>query len=292
MFEKVSVRALLSLSIAMSAGAASADARSANVTAASEQTIEASLDVAGARVSSTWYVPATNAKGWVVLMHGFARNKGHMKDLATRLQKSGLIVFTPSVGVGQINSSAFLDALGSAVRELKSVPTTDLALPARVVIAGHSAGGKNAAALAASLRASAGDMLAGVVLLDPVDRDGTLQKAISELNGTGTEILSILAKPGTCNANGNAGPLLKELDASFKGLRFEAGTHCDAEGASSDALCRIACGQGTPKTVNNTLDFSVNWITGFVNGSKDARFFPGGTRFEEVIGASEAAPLE
>lgn len=255
--------------------------------------IDAKMNFGRDAVNVTWYLPSTEApKGFVVLFHGFARNKGHMRDLASRLQKEGLVVLTPTLGLGLINNVEFLKAMGESLRTLDKVPGTEIALPSNVVVAGHSAGGKNAAVLAASLRISLGERLVGALLLDPVERDGQLEGALKALDGSGVDVLSVLARPSSCNANSNATELLKRYSADFKGLRFAKGSHCDAEGTSTDTLCRLPCGKSQEKTMEGTQAFAVNWVLGFFEGSRRAPYFPGGDVLGGILDTSEGTLLE
>ena len=260
---------------------------------AAESLIDTTLTFGRESVNVTWFLPgAEQPKGFVVLFHGFARNKGHMRDLASRLQKEGLVVLTPTLGLGLINNLEFLKAMAEGLRSLEKVPGTEVALPANVVVAGHSAGGKNAAILASLLRTSLGERLVGALLLDPVERDGQLEDALKALEGTKVDVLSVLARPSSCNANSNATELLKRYSADFKGIRFTKGSHCDAEGTSTDLICRLPCGAPQKKTMESTQAFAVNWILGFFEGNRRAPYFPGGDVLGEVLDTSEGSLLE
>ena len=261
--------------------------------AAAASFIDSKLSFGRETVNVTWFLPGTEQpKGFVVLFHGFARNKGHMRDLASRLQKEGLVVLTPTLGLGLINNLEFLKAMAEGLRTMEKVPGTDVALPANVVVAGHSAGGKNAAILASLLRTSLGERLVGALLLDPVERDGQLEGALKALEGTSVDVLSVLARPSSCNANSNATELLKRYSADFKGIRFAKGSHCDAEGTSTDLICRLPCGAPQKTTMESTQAFAVNWILGFFEGSRRAAYFPGGDVLGGLLDTSEGSLLE
>jgi pimeloyl-ACP methyl ester carboxylesterase len=269
----------LACSSADAASRGQADAESAGSEAFVPGVLDARLPLGGKTLDVTWYLPEAESRGFVVLMHGFSRNKGHMRDLAGRLRDRSLVVLAPNVGLGAINDTSFLERMADDVSALTSVPGTTFALPERIVFAGHSAGGKNAALMAAHLRVNLGERLMGVMLLDPVEREGQLEQSLVSLDTAGVEILSLLAKPGSCNAGGNAAPLLKRLPVTFKGLLFANGTHCDAEGSTSDFVCKLACGASHEKTVVSTQEFAVHWVDGFFAGRTPA-YFPGG----EVLG--------
>lgn len=273
--------------------AASVAAHGASLTNASSNFIEAKMNFGRTSVSVSWYLPETqHAKGFVILFHGFARNKGHMRDLASRLQKEGLVVLTPSLGLGLINNKDFLNSMSEGLSALEKIPGTEFSLPSTLVVAGHSAGGKNAAILGASLRRSLGERLAGVMLLDPVERDGQLETALNALEEQGVDTLSVLARPSSCNANSNATELLKRFKADFKGLRFVKGSHCDAEGTSTDGMCRMPCGASQEQTMESTQAFAVNWILGFSEASRRHSYFPGGEVLGKVLDNAEGSLLE
>jgi len=261
---------------------------------AAERTIDGNVTLGNTRLASTWYVPndAAASRGFVVLLHGFARNKDNMRDLASRLQDKGYTVLTPTVGLGSLNSDAFLAGAALDLAKLQKIPDTDVALPSRLVVAGHSAGGKNALVIGAALRATLGERMAGILLLDPVERDGAMQRAFASLGGSETDVLTLLARPGACNAGGNAAPLLKDFASPFKGVRMTKGTHCDAEGSSTNFLCKVACGNSSAATVTDTQEFAVNWIEGFFEGTRRAEFFPGGARYDALVGSQDGEAIE
>ena len=259
---------------------------------AAPRSFDGTLQFGRDAVQATWYLPAQAPRGFVVLFHGFSRNKGHMRDLAGRLQDEGLVVLTPTLGFGLINNAAFLSSMEDGLWTLTVIPGTDEPVPSQVVVAGHSAGGKNAATLAVGLRASLGDRVLGAVLLDPVEREGDLEAALKGATDSKLEILSLLAKAGSCNAQSNATGLLKAYPAPFKGIRITNGTHCDAEGSTSDFACRLACGSASEKTIETTLAFATNWIAGFFDGQPRPAYFPGGSALDAALKASEASLLE
>jgi pimeloyl-ACP methyl ester carboxylesterase len=113
--------------------------------------------------------------------------------------------------------------------------------PARMGLAGHSAGG--AVAFEAALLAVNDTAAAAVCLLDAVPWPRTIAKA------DGLPVLpfcSLRSEPSSCNRYGTVLRILERIPFVTADIRIVDGTHCDPENPS-DALCGLACGNAHPE---------------------------------------------
>ncbi|MCX5410196.1 hypothetical protein OHA37_00240 [Streptomyces sp. NBC_00335] len=259
-----------------------------------------------------WYFPAGAPKGTVWLQHGFSRNKGHLEDAARRYAAAGFVVFAPNLPsadtfgctVSNIgNNTDFLnnvaDLFGKAAdpndkfgRSFADAAAKagrpGLQMPAKFLFSGHSAGGEAVSYVANRLRTeypTAFARLSGLVLLDPVNSFVGLNmaRAFNGLNTTSLPIHAISSPPYTANgqASGTV-ELTTDVHRDFLGIRLTTGSHCDAEGASTDALCTVL--NGTPQDANVAVlqEFATTWATDDVTGTVTATHRPGGSRYESL----------
>lgn len=253
------------------------------------QTQEVRIQVGKDSVRGTWYLPAGEAQAWVLLQHGFMRSPGHLKDLAGRFSENGFAVLTLALSQGQMYDTNFTRAMADVAVKNPPAPGGH-ALPEHFVIAGHSLGGLFAARLSAEVVRRAPSGFRGTLLLDPVERDENIKSALEYLSITDTPILAIIAEPGTCNMNNNAMASLQRIQREFIGIRMKGGTHCDAEGRSSDWTCNLACGKSRDENVAILQEISGAWLRFFMESAGDA-YLPGGERFEELARAQKISPL-
>lgn len=177
----------------------------------------------------------------VVLAHGFGRSgKAHAatsRDLAER----GIVVLVPELvsllggdSARQANVAGLRDDV-AWLRARSARPGDELSGlvdPARIALAGFSAGG------ALAFEAAAGTAVRAVVLLDAVPWKRTLEAAPGL---PATRLLSLRSEPSACNSRGSVRRLLASLRFGSDDVRIVGGTHCDAEDPT-DWLCRAACG--------------------------------------------------
>lgn len=281
------------------------------------QTVSRSLRIpcgsGGTQVDARWTFPTDrDPAGLVWLQHGFARSAARLDDLAASIAARGHVVVAPSVssfGACSVNENALHEAIANllsggpassalqtswdAARSAAGRPL--IALPTKVVVAGHSAGGALATVVASRVTQdgspSTRARLAGVVLLDPVENSANgMRSALPAL--AATSVLTVSAPGGSCNANASGTARVLAARSGFVGVRLPTGCHCDAEADSTDALCTIAC--GTPRTENEVAlkRLAADWSDDMLRGRHgDEHPYPGGQWYEEQRSAGTLVTL-
>ncbi|MCF2531538.1 alpha/beta hydrolase [Yinghuangia soli] len=300
--------------LALTLGAAAPASAAAAVTKV-ENSVEVRCAAFVYHRSSNWYFPAGTPKGTVWLQHGFSRSNDRLDDLARRYAAAGFVVFAPTLPSADLfgctvsnlgNNTAFLnnvadlfgksadpgDKLGRSFADAKAeAGRPELALPQKLVFVGHSAGGEAVSYAANRLRTNypaAFARLGGVVLLDPVNSFTGLNMA-NALNGlatTTTPILAVSSPPYAANGNASGTvELTTDVHRPFLGVRLTTGSHCDAEGASTDALCTAL--NGAPQAANVAVlqTLAVGWALDFAAGTTTAAYYPGGSYLEPLRAA-------
>ena len=202
----------------------------------------------GTRLAYSLFVPKVAsgqpAPPWpaVVLNHGFARSKKFHAGTARHLAERGFVVLTPdlvNLVWGESAQKAAIADTRDHVAWLKKRAGTagdrlhGLLDPARIALAGHSAGG------AVAFEAAEGESgISAVVLLDAVPWQRTLDTA-KEMKVQA--LASLRSEPSGCNADGSVTRLLPRLSFPTTDVRIVDGTHCDPEDPT-DAICRLFCG--------------------------------------------------
>ncbi|MET7425104.1 alpha/beta hydrolase [Dactylosporangium sp. NPDC005555] len=265
------------------------------------------------RPATDWFLPAGTPKGLVYLQHGFSRSNGNMADLAGHYAAAGFVVFAPTLPSADIfgctvsnlgNNAPFLNnvaawlgqantASGALARSyanaLSRAGRPASALPASYVIAGHSAGGEVAAYVANRLRTTYPGQYAKVrlvQLLDPVKSfiGSNMATGLNGLNLTSTPIFAISSPPYTANSNANGTvELTNDVHRPFLGVRLTTGSHCDAEGASTDGLCTVLNGTSQPGNVTALQTLAVAWADDAVAGTTTATYYPGGAYYQSLL---------
>ncbi|MFD3869472.1 alpha/beta hydrolase [Streptomyces sp. NPDC058623] len=268
-----------------------------------------------------WYFPSTAPKGTVWLQHGFSRANDHVDDLARRYAAAGFIVFAPTLPSSNIfgctvsnlgNNTAFLnnvadlfgkasdpnDKLGRSFADAAAkAGRPGLQLPAKFVFSGHSGGGEAVSYVANRLRTeypAAFARLSGLVLLDPVNSFTGLNmaNALNGLNKTALPIHAISSPPYAANGQASGTKeLTTDVKRDFLGIRLTTGSHCDAEGASTDTLCTLPNGAPQAANVSVLQEFATVWATDAVNGTSTATHRPAGSRYESLRGAGSIQTL-
>jgi hypothetical protein len=233
----------------------------------------APMEIDAVAYTAHWYLPAGDALALLVLEHGFARRCDHLRETMRQLMAGGLMVLcvdASMAGGNPLLAGALADRLAG---DLKA--PGGLALPARSIVGGHSAGAAFAVLLGARLGALAPQRLAGALLFDPVATPG-FEPALRAVSYAGRRpVLAVLAQAHACNANLNAAPALRRarLDAQsagregFVGVQLgEGSTHVDAEGEDSDWVAVAACGQPLPANAALLRRLAVQWAQDIARG--------------------------
>ena len=198
----------------------------------------------GQELDLEWHLPAGPARALVTLQHGFARRCAHLRGLAAVFADAGYATLCVQADMAR-GAPDLAAALAQALAAALLQPPDGRAAPARVVVAGHSAGGLFAARLGAALAERAPGMLAAVLLFDPVG-GAELGDALRRARGAAAvPTLALLAPPSRCNAGQRARPALEA--AAVTRVDVEQGTHLDAEGGDTDAVAVWACREGAPR---------------------------------------------
>ncbi|WP_433832072.1 alpha/beta hydrolase [Actinoplanes sp. CA-015351] len=261
-----------------------------------------------------WYFPATTSpKALVYLQHGFSRANDNVADLARKYQAAGFLVFAPTLPSADIygctvnnlgNNTVFLNSvagwIGNATNAngalaksyataAKTAGRAGSTLPAKYVLAGHSAGGEAVTYLANSLRTSYPSAFANlkyVQLLDPVKSifGNNLATGLAGIAGTSLPIRTISSPPYLANSDASGTvQLTTDLDRPFLGVRLTTGSHCDAEGSSTNVLCTLTAGTSQAANVAALQTLAVNWTTDAVAGTTTATYYPGGAYYQGLL---------
>ena len=220
-----------------------------------------------------WYLPSGAAAALVVLEPGFAQPCRRLRGTARELMQAGLMVLCVDAEMTAGNP-ALADALARSLISDLTAPGLR-ALPQRIIVAGHSAGGAFAAQLGVALIRLAAQRLAGAVLFDPVGGTDLPSQLLTISDRGRRPVLAILALPDGCNAGLSSAPALHQVRLAalaaggdgFVGVQLtEGATHIDAEGEDSGWFARWACGE--PRVANVALlrRLAVRWSLDMAGG--------------------------
>ena len=212
--------------------------------------------------------PALTPPPWpaVVLNHGFARNHTRQRDNAMYLAQRGVVVLTPDSAsllggeAAQLNCIADVVADVAWLAERSATPDDRLAElldPARIGLAGHSAGG--AISFEAAIDAqNTPTAVAAVCLMDAVPWDRTIARAA---DFPVLPFASWRSEPSSCNADGSVRSVLSGLPFTTEDVLIVGGTHCDPENPS-DWTCALPCGCSTAERQSLYQQFLYLFVRG------------------------------
>ncbi len=237
-----------------------------------------SIAVAGAtttpQIPLEWHSPPGPIRGLVALQHGFTRHCAHLRALAQALAAQGLM--TACVQRASLTSADdWVRPLVRWIADERSRDPWGRELPHHVVLAGHSAGALLALRLGAAWSTVEAEparrKLVGAVLFDPVGSRQWVNDLLAVSSQGNRPVRAIKAQTSPCNARLSAWPGLQALrrDLLARGQAGDVGvqltvrsTHMDAEGPTSDALARWACGghDPTPENFEALTQWTLRWI--------------------------------
>ena len=239
-------------------------------------------------LKTDWYFPnqSTEPVGLIYLQHGFLRSKTNVSALAVALaERTNSVVVAPTVtsnsfaaGGYWINGEPMQHAIASLftgdraalAASASAAAGETVTLPTPFVIAGHSAGGNLAAAVAGfTTENGAVADLRAVIMFDGVDSGGAIAAAATKLIGINDRpIYQIAAECALCNAFGSGTTaLVGARPDRFVGVKLVGGTHVDAEGDSSGLLGWLVCGRPLPRNIAAVQSIGAGWITDAFTGS-------------------------
>ncbi|MBT9597919.1 MAG: alpha/beta fold hydrolase [Vitreoscilla sp.] len=292
------------LPVVLALGAALADPAAAETDAAPEagSIVKAPLTLGNKTYTAFWHLPAGEPLGFIQVQHGFSRNCNHQRDTIARFMNQGLMALCLNADMSGGNP-ALADRLAAALVAGLTAPD-GRPVPEMIVVAGHSAGGHFASRLGWTLASLVPQRLVGAVLFDPVAADSSFTTNLRGVSAAGQRpVLAVSANAGACNAQNNAYPALRRVQAEalaagrdgFVGLQLtDRSTHVDSEGNNTDFLGWSACFQGKPRPVNTgTLrDLTSTWARDQVTGLRTLPAYPGGSGVEALLAAGDAVLID
>ncbi len=219
------------------------------------------------------------------LQHGFQRSKERLEALATTLATQHIAVVTVTLSERQLGDASFARGMANALAELRS-DLFDSQMPRKILVAGHSIGASFASSVGLALDSAYSHLLQGVLLIDPVEKNGLLSKGVSDLSSDVPD-LSVFGERGLCNNMGGAARTMRHGLANSLNLRLTHGTHCDAEAESTDLSCTSLCGKPRSENLGYLKEMLTVWSEGLSDGGLSDDYRSGGARIKylEKLGA-------
>ncbi|NVJ60530.1 MAG: PKD domain-containing protein [Gammaproteobacteria bacterium] len=262
-----------------------------SATAVAGEKVNQSVDLAGSR-QATWYLPDEPAEGWILLQHGFQRNKNNLDHLATTFMNNGIMVLTINSNSTGGNPSLAREIADDLI-DATLTPPSGFSLPEKLILSGHSAGALMMSYMAGRLVERNYQSFSGLIMLDPVDKDNGMQPNNQSVIDYGRKVLSVLANSSSCNSSNNALAPLQALTDSYVGIKLTNNSkHTDAEGDSSGGIITWVCGSPVDQNVNYLQDFAVNWALDMISGEQTDDYYPGGNLLSDMIGLGDAQIIE
>lgn len=264
-----------------------------------------------------WYFPTqadgtVQANGVIWLQHGFMADKSYYAALATTLAKqTNSIVVVPTISSLPltcsdcwINSVAMEKAAASmftgdraALNASAWAAGFNAELPGKFLLAGHSAGGGFAAAVAGfavDIGAATGNLL-GVIMYDGVSLNGTLSGALESLENADVPIYQIAAPPQMWNLFGlTTDALVGAREGDFGGNVLAGGSHIDSMLGSNpfvDLVAQLVTQSSPAGNTQAVYTLSSGWINDMYVGAgpDDPRYGLYGAAAQELIMGSATA---
>ncbi|WP_168703468.1 alpha/beta hydrolase [Gordonia paraffinivorans] len=275
------------------------------------------------RVAARWYFPPGRPTALVWLQHGFSRTAANLDALARSYATAGFLVVGPtldSVNLGGCavayniaDNAAFARTVGgvfgsgaqtgsplasSLRRAREAAHRPDVAMPYRMVFAGHSAGGEFVLVAADALRRSdpaAYRRLSGLMLFDPVNSFfGThFTSAAASLGVDGLPIRVIASQPSISNSfESGVAVLQRTTRQDFLGVRLVTGIHIDAEGTSTDLIGELS-ELAAPRPRNGRVihALATGWSSDMVAGTVTPTYYPGGRYYDLLLATRTVTTL-
>ena len=271
------------------------------------------LQLGGYEVPADWYFPTDPAPDRLIyLQHGFlASGRFYSYTAATLAEQTHSIVVAPSVTSNFFASDGFWiggaplqravanlfvgdrDALTASATAAGFTGTT---LPQRVVIAGHSAGGGLALAVAGYMVDNGTiDDLAGLVLLDGVvlgDAPAVIDKIPDDL-----PVYQIASPPYAWNIYGaTSDALVQARPGRFNGVQLVGGSHIDAMQGGNPLIqfaAYLVAGFSQQQNIEAVKVLATGWINDMFAGTHKGVYADPGDSVEipTIAGTADAIAL-
>lgn len=289
------------VALALVAGTSQALADTTVYSGADGKVINAQLTVAGTSWNVDWYLPSTPATALMTYQHGFSRGCGNHRDTAKRIMGRGVMVLCLNAPMSGGNPELGR-ALGNLIASRTMVAPGGAAVPAAVIVGGHSAGGHFATEVGKQLAVVGYPGLKGAVLFDPVASGGFTDNLVAISAYGQRPVYAMTANGSVCNMYNNAYGALRQISNSarssgrdgFVGLQLTSGsTHVDSEGNNTDFLGYSACLNLPPKSSNTAYlrDLTAAWANDLARGTRDTNAYPGGAYVQTLISGGKAKTI-
>ncbi|MDG4668019.1 alpha/beta fold hydrolase [Mycobacterium sp. 236(2023)] len=284
------------------------------------RTSRLTVPVAGGRtVQADWYFPdnADTANRLIYFQHGFlASGPMYSYTIANLAEKTGSIVVAPSLSSNFFDPDAvwvggypmqrgiadlFTGDRGSLTQSASDAAGRPVTLPTSLVLVGHSAGGTLVTAAAGHMVDNGSvDQLAGVVLLDAVNPNGStaLPDGLAKLvGGNDRPVYLVSSERYWLSRSGNAADVLQAARPDrFTGFGLIDGTHMDYMEGPSPLLqfaSYLVGGFSHTRNIEAAKDITVGWINDLFAGTREGRYGDPGERIEvpTADGAATAVVL-
>jgi len=268
--------------------------------AAAATVVSATLTIGGSTYPVDWFLPTGDAVALVTVQHGFARQCSNVRETALRLAEAGLMGLCVNAGMAGGNP-ALAEALATTLLSGIEAPG-HRPLPEKLIVGGHSAGSHFASRLGWQLAALAPDRLAGALLFDPVAANSSFTGNLLTLSASGQRpVLAITANGNGCNAQNNAYPALRQVQADaraagrdgFVGLQLtDRSSHVDVEGRDSNLLGTLPCGLPRRANTETLRTLATQWGLDLASGSRTASAYPGGAYVDSLVSSGTAQVID
>jgi pimeloyl-ACP methyl ester carboxylesterase len=195
------------------------------------------------------------------------------------------------------------EALAEALVNSGQTAPGGVAIPYKIIVGGHSAGGHFASRLGWKLNQIAPDRLKGAILFDPVAAGGFSENIYSISQNGQRPVYAITSRGGICNNFNNADEALRNARNAaiangrdgFVGIQLtDRSTHVDSEGGNTDFIGYAACLQSAPKSYNISYlrDLSSQWAFDIANNVKNPAAYPGGSYINNLLSWKDAKLIQ
>jgi hypothetical protein len=252
------------------------------------------IPVAGGRtVEADWYFPngPTPPTRLIYLQHGFgASSPMYSYTAAVLAEQTNSIVVAPSITSNFFDPDAawlggrpmqravadlFVGDRQALTQSASAAVGHDMTLPTRFVLAGHSMGGALVMGAAGEMVGNGAiDDLAGVLLLDSVDVDNTVPRALQQLSGVNYRpVYNISSERYVWNMYGRVADQLEAArPGQFNGVMLVGGRHIDG-GQGGNPLLQFSeyliAGVSQPRNVDAVQILAVGWVNDMFAGTHD-----------------------